>query len=133
MIVPITALYAGLLLGVFVYLSIRVGSMRGKTGISMLDGGNPDMLLEMRRHGNFIENVPFALVLMALVEMNDGSAVFLHVIGVVLVACRITHPFGLRVDSIRTLSRFIGAAGTFLAIIALGLVALWQGIQGLAG
>jgi len=131
MIIPITALYAALLVAVFVVLTVRIGLARGKTGISMLDGGNEQVLVAMRRHGNFIEHVPLLLVLMAIIEINDGSAVFLHVVGIALVICRIAHPFGLRHDRAQTPMRMLGAGGTFLVTIALGLGVLWQGLGAL--
>ena len=131
MAIPITALYAALLVAVLVWLNVRIGLARGKTGISMLDGGNELVRLEMRRHGNFVEHVPILLVLMAIIEVNDGNAVFLHAAGIALLACRIAHPFGLRNDRLQTPMRMLGAGGTFLLTIALGLVALWQGLQAL--
>ena len=131
MIIPITALYAALLVAVFVVLTVRIGLARGKTGISMLDGGNEQVLVAMRRHGNFIEHVPLLLVLMAIFEVNDGSAVFLHVVGIALLICRIAHPFGLRNDRAQTPMRMLGAGGTFLVTIALGLAVLWQGLTAL--
>ena len=131
MIIPITALYAALLVAVFVVLTVRIGLARGKTGISMLDGGNEQVLVAMRRHGNFIEHVPLLLVLMAIFEVNDGSAVFLHVVGIALVICRIAHPFGLRNDRPQTPMRMLGEGGTFLVTIALGLAVLWQGLSAL--
>ena len=131
MAIPITALYAALLAAVLVWLLVRLGLVRGKAGVSMLDGGNADLLLEMRRHGNFVEHVPLLLVLMAVIEVNGGSPVFLHAAGIAFLICRIAHPFGLRHDQVQTPMRLLGAGGTFLLTIALGLVALWQGVQAL--
>ena len=129
--IPITAFYAALLVAILAVLSLRIGKIRGQTGVSILDGGNSDVALEMRRHGNFVEHVPLALILMAIVEANDGNAIFLHVVGVALVICRIAHPFGLHQDRMPHPLRMLGAGGTFLVTIALGVVALWQGIQAL--
>ena len=131
MAIPITALYAALLAAVLVWLLVRLGLVRGKAGVSMLDGGNADLLLEMRRHGNFVEHVPLLLVLMAVIEVNGGSPVFLHAAGIALLICRIAHPFGLRHDQVQTPMRLLGAGGTFLLTIVLGAVALWQGVQAL--
>ena len=129
MIVPITALYAALLVAVLVCLTTRIGLLRAKTRISILDGGNDQVALEMRRHGNFAEHVPLILVLMAIVEINGGSPVFLHVVGIALVICRIAHPFGLHSDRVQTPLRLVGAVGTSLVTIALGAMALWQGVM----
>lgn len=128
MIIPITALYAALLVAVLVCLTTRIGMLRAKTGISILDGGNEQVAVEMRRHGNFAEHVPLLIVLMAIVEVNEGSALFLHVVGSALVICRVAHPLGLRHDQVQTPLRLIGAVGTSLITITLGLMALLQGI-----
>ena len=127
MIIPITALYAGLLVAVLVCLTTRIGLLRAKTGISILDGGNAQVALEMRRHGNFAEHVPFIVVLMAIVELNEGSALLLHVVGVALVISRVLHPLGLHHERVQTPLRLIGAVGTSLVTIALGVTALLQG------
>ena len=128
MIIPITALYAALLVAVLVCLTTRVGLLRAKTGVSILDGGNKQLAVEMRRHGNFAEHVPLLIVLMAVVELNGGSPLFLHVVGSVLIICRIAHPLGLHHDRVQTPLRLVGAAGTSLSTIALGVVALLQAI-----
>ena len=131
MIIPITALYAALLVAVLCWLTVRVGLIRGKTGVSLLDGGNEEVLVEMRRHGNFVEHVPLLLILMGIIEANAGSPILLHVAGALLLVFRVVHPLGLRHDRAATPMRAIGAGGTFLLMIALGLVALWQGIGAL--
>lgn len=131
MIIPITAFYAALCVAVLCWLTVRIGLIRGKTGVSMLDGGNEQVLVEMRRHGNFVEHVPLLLILMAIVEVNEGSPLLLHVAGALLVVCRVAHPLGLRADRASTPMRALGAGGTFLLTIVLGLVALWQGIGAL--
>ena len=130
---PITALYAALLLAVFVALSALVGRQRGRANVSILHGDDMDLAVAIRRHGNFVEYVPLALVLMALIEANGGSALFLHVVGVLLLACRIAHPFGLQHDKSPTPLRAIGAGGTLLLLLALGAMALWQSLTMLAG
>ena len=129
MIIPITALYAALLVAVLVCLTTRIGLTRVKTGVSMLDGGNENVALEMRRHGNFVEHVPLLIVLMAIVEVNEANPIFLHVVGIVLVICRVAHPLGLDHNRVQTPLRLIGAVGTSLVTISLGLVALWQGVR----
>ena len=129
--VPITALYAALLAVVFAWLSFKVGAARGRTGISILHGDDMQLAEAIRRHANFVEHVPIALILMGLIEINGGSAVLLHIVGALLVICRIAHPLGLHHDRMQHPLRMVGAGGTFLIILVLGLVALWQGIQGL--
>ena len=129
MAVEITAFYAALLVAVLIFLTTRIGVKRAITRISILDGGNREVAVEMRRHGNFVEHVPLLIVLMAIVEINGGSPVFLHVVGITLVICRVAHPIGLRYDHVQTPLRMIGSVGTSLITGALGFMALWQGLN----
>ena len=130
---PITALYAALLVVVFVALGVLVGRQRRRAQVSILHGDDMELATAIRRHGNFVEYVPFALVLMALIEANGGGALFLHVVGVLLLACRIAHPIGLRHEKAVTPLRAIGAGGTLLLLLALGGMALWQSLTMLSG
>ncbi len=72
MVIEITALYAALLVAVLVFLTTRIGVKHATTRISILDGGDKRLAVEMRRHGNFVEHVPLLILLMAIVEVNGG-------------------------------------------------------------
>ena len=124
----ITALYAAILVAINLYLVFKVGAMRGKTGITLLHGDNMELATAIRRHANFLENVPLALILMGIVEINGGNAVLLHVLGALLVLARIAHPLGLHPDRPTHPMRAAGAGITLLVLIVLGGVALWQAI-----
>lgn len=113
----ITALYAGLLGLVSIGVSFLAGSLRGKLGVSVGDGGNKDLLLAMRRHANFVEYVPLALLLIALLELNGVATRNIHILGAALVIARLAHSFGLKADSMKTPGRMVGAAGTALITV----------------
>lgn len=129
--VPITAFYAGLLVLIAIALSQLVGMLRMKTEISINDGGNPQIAVAMRRQANFVESVPLALILLALVEINGLSATWLHVLGGTLVISRIVHPFGLHPTDMKRIPRLIGALGTFLVMLTLAIIAIAQGFSAL--
>src|ERR1700733_10478542 len=92
----ITALYAGLLGLVAFGVAFPAGRLRGRLGISVGDGGNRELLCAMRRHANFIEWVPLALILIALLALDGAPAAAIHSLGTVLVLSRISHAVGLR-------------------------------------
>lgn len=119
-----TLLYAGILGLMSIVLSFFAGSLRGKTGISIGDGGNPDLLLAMRRHGNFVEYVPFALILLALLEMNGVQAQTIHIMGASLTVARVLHAAGLKADTISGVGRAIGAGATALIIVVASIWAI---------
>ncbi len=82
----VTAIYAGLLALMMVFLAANVVRLRGKHRVTLQDGGNPDMALGIRVFGNFAEYVPMALVLMMLAESAGTASWALHGLGVALVA-----------------------------------------------
>ncbi len=121
----ITALYAGLLGLLSLYISFQAGSLRGRLKIPVGDGGNPEMLLAMRRHANFIEYVPLSLILMGLLEINGVPTLAIHVLGLALVATRASHAFGQNAESLNNFGRVFGAAGTALVILVSSIWAIY--------
>jgi uncharacterized membrane protein YecN with MAPEG domain len=113
----VTALYAGLLGLMSIAVSYPAGSLRGKLNIPFGDGGNKDLLMAMRRQANFVEYVPLALLLIALLEMNGASKLPIHVLGAGLVIARVCHALGLRSDTMQAPGRLVGAAGTVLITV----------------
>ena len=97
-----TALYAGILGLMAIALAFPAGSLRGKKKISIGDGGDMDLLLAIRRHGNFTEWVPITLILIGLLEMGGVSNTVIHVLGAGLVVCRISHAAALNAPSAKT-------------------------------
>ena len=122
----ITSAYAAILGLVAIFLSFHVIRLRAKSGVSLLDGGNTALKERIRRHGNFIEYVPLALILMGFAEAGGATSTWLHVTGGVLVVSRLIHPFGIKHDNGAAPARIIGAAGTQIAMLmAIGLIG-WQ-------
>lgn len=122
----ITGFYAALLALVVTALGFQVGSRRNKTGISILHGEDMELATRIRRHANFTENVPLALLLMAAIELGGASATLLHGLGGSLLVLRILHPIGLHHDNMRHPLRAVGAAGTVLVTLIAAGVAAWQ-------
>ena len=135
MSLPITALYAGILMIFALALSFRAGGFRGKTGISVGHGEpvNMNLTQRVRVHQNFLEYVPMAIILMGIIELNGGNATFLHVFGVVLIISRIAHAIGLKHDNMRHPGRAIGAGGTALISVVAALYALWMVVGPMLG
>jgi len=110
----VTGLYAALLAIVGIVLTAMVGQMRGRTKISLGDNGRRELIVANRRHMNYVENVPLALVLIALVELNGAAKTWVHVLGATLLVARIVHPFGLDADRMMLWPRIIGAGATVI-------------------
>ena len=129
--VPITGFYAAIQAVIVTVLVFPIGRMRTRLDISLNDGGNAALAVAIRRHANWTEHVPFALILMALLELDGGGAMLLHGLGIALVVARIVHPLGLRTDKIATPQRIAGAAITGLVTIVAAIALLLRTVQAL--
>ena len=128
---PITMLYAGALGLVLLVLSARVIQARGATKVYMGDGGNELMLRRMRGQANFVEYVPMALILMALLELRGAPAWELHALGATLLVARLLHGYTFAFATHFPPGRFLGAVLTQLVVGWGALAALWQGFKAL--
>ena len=116
---PITSLYALLLLPIWAILWIGVASARSERKVSIGDGGDAQLLLKVRRHGNFIEWAGLILIFMILAETQAASAMWLHLAGVLTVIGRLAHPMGLRIEQAEHPLRYVGNGTNFVAILIL--------------
>lgn len=121
MSVATTALYAAALGLFYIALSFKVSFTRGATDISLGDGGNRTMLAAIRRHGNFAEYTPFALVLMGFAEIGGLGTAWLHAAGLLLLAGRVVHLFAITEEGGPLPARVVGMLSTYAAmLIAIG-------------
>lgn len=120
----ITAFYAGVLGIMSIVLGFMAGAQRGKKKISIGDAGDPELLLAMRRHGNFTEWVPLTLILLALLELEGISSGALHAMGGSLVVFRVFHAAGLKADTIEGIGRAVGAGGSTLVLLVASIWAI---------
>ena len=91
----ITAFYAALLGLFFVFLSFRVIGWRRLKSVELGHGEDSELLRRMRVHANFAEYVPFTLLLMAIAESMTAPRPLIHVAGLILIAGRLMHAYGL--------------------------------------
>jgi uncharacterized membrane protein YecN with MAPEG domain len=87
--VAVTALYAGILALIVTALAINVTAHRVRLGVSLGDGGKPQMQRMIRIHGNTVEYLPLGIVLMGLYELNGGARLPLHACGIALILGRL--------------------------------------------
>ena len=117
----ITAFYAALLGLFFVFLSFRVIGWRRLKSVELGHGEDSQLLRRMRVHANFAEYVPFTLLLMAMAESMTAPRPLIHVAGLILIAARLIHAYGLS-QSPHILRFRVG--GMILTFTALSLSAI---------
>jgi uncharacterized membrane protein YecN with MAPEG domain len=95
--VPITTTFALPLTLYYFILQVRIVRQRFATKVVIGEGGQPGavtvspLTIAIRSHANFLENVPFALILAGLVELNGGSETVLKAALGALVLARLAH------------------------------------------
>ncbi|MEA3052066.1 MAG: uncharacterized protein QOG72_969 [Sphingomonadales bacterium] len=125
MILPITLTIAGAAALLNIWLARRVGQMRIAHKVSIGDGGNEALTARMRAQANFTEYTPFVLILIGLIELAEGSRLWLWIVGVVYILARIAHGFGMdrsHPDPLKL--RMIGIVVTALILVGLALYAI---------
>ena len=73
-----------------VVFTLRVGGYRFRNRISLGDGGDPELRNRIRAHGNFIENVPIAVLLILLNDLDGAQDKTLIIMGSILLISRLT-------------------------------------------
>jgi uncharacterized membrane protein YecN with MAPEG domain len=122
---PVSFAYAALLGLLLIALSVNVVRARRRYRVRLGVGGEEGMEQAVRVQANFAEYVPLAVVLLIAAEVTGLPPTAVHVAGLVLLASRVLHAWGLGHSAGRTFGRFYGTAGTWLVVIALSLWVLY--------
>ncbi|MFA9443453.1 MAG: MAPEG family protein [Hyphomicrobium sp.] len=120
----ITAFYAALLALFFVFLSFRVIGWRRLKSVELGHGEDSELLRRMRVHANFAEYVPFTLLLMAMAESMTAPRPLIHVAGLILIAGRLMHAYGLSQTPHILRLRVGGMILTFTALALSAIICL---------
>ena len=122
-------LYAGLLALWFLILSFRVIQLRRQTRILLGDGGDARLQRAIRGQANFVEYVPLALLLLAILESSRFSMYLLHALGATLLVGRLLHGWAFAFTS-GSWGRLAGAILTFVVLVIEVVLCLYQAYRG---
>jgi uncharacterized protein len=128
----VTLMVAGLHGLLLMSLLWPVVALRRGRRIGLGDGGDARLLQRIRVHANFIENVPFALLLIALLELGGLDRLWVGVLGGVLFVARVLHAAGLSRSPGYSKGRFWGTLLTWSVIVASSLLAIVRSAMMLA-
>ncbi|MDZ7791163.1 MAG: MAPEG family protein [Xanthomonadales bacterium] len=120
MALTITMFYAGLLVLLYLALSLQVIRLRRTLQVGLGSGGNEVLDRAVRAHANFAEYVPLGLLLLALIEIGTAAPGWLvHLLGLTLLVGRLMHGLiGLNRSSGYSVGRFWGTCLTWLVFAA---------------
>lgn len=90
----VSALYAVLGALLLMKFSFNVVRLRMQYRVAYGDGGFSELQSAIRIHGNAVEYIPVALVLLLFMEMNGAETWMVHICGILLIAGRLMHYYG---------------------------------------
>ncbi|POP44961.1 hypothetical protein CHU32_13860 [Superficieibacter electus] len=119
----VSALYAVLGALLLIKFSFDVARLRMQYRVSYGDGGFSELQSAIRIQNNALEYIPLALVLLLFMEMNGAQTWMVHVCGLLLLAGRLLHYYGLH----QRLSRWkrSGLSATWCSLLLMVLANLW--------
>jgi uncharacterized protein len=112
---------AGLLGLLAVVLTLHVGRLRTSKRVSLGDGGDRELTSAIRAHGNLLELVPLALILLWMMHGPTGHRMA-DILAIILVVARFLHagdmlgfvPYGRPAGAIATTIVLAWAAVTLI-------------------
>jgi hypothetical protein len=113
------ALYAGINILLLFLLSFRVVGSRMRTKISLGSGGDPDLELRIRTHGNAAEYIPASMLGLIVLALLAVPVWAIHALGGVFTLGRLLHAVGL--------------SATLLWARQFGMALTWFGMLGIGG
>lgn len=128
MIPKIALLFASLHALLMLALAARVAFHRHSQKVGLGDGGDRKLMRKIRVHANFVEYVPVALLLLALLELSGLPAIWLWSLGGALLFARVLHVAGLSLHSGYSFGRFWGTLLTWGVLVAMAIAGLWLGL-----
>lgn len=120
----ITALYAALLVALFLVLTFRVMALRFPRRIMVGTGGDPALERAARVHANFAEYVPLFLAVLLAAELCGTAAWVLHGCGAAMLAGRAAHAAGMSREPDIVPLRALGMVLTLSALITAAAMGL---------
>lgn len=119
------ASYIAILLVMAVVLAVNVARQRKPKQIGVGDGGDKELLLSMRVHGNFVENTPFALAALILLALLNAPIWAVHMVGLSIIIGRTLHAIGLGGSAGASFGRVAGMALTWFSMLTSAGLLLW--------
>lgn len=129
----VTAIIASILTIVFIKLSFAIIGLRRKNKVGLGTGGHEDLERAIRAQGNFVEYVPFGIILIACLELNGAPWWLVTIPGITLIIGRLIHAKGIHIPPPDFSKRVLGMKFTFITLISLVVLNLVWSLYKLVG
>ncbi|MBZ0129511.1 MAG: MAPEG family protein [Rhodobacteraceae bacterium] len=122
---PITSLTAILNAALLVTMTSAIGLIRNRTRISYGDAGDARFAKRIRGHANAVEQIPIALILLALAELQGASAALLWSAAAGLTFGRLLHAAQFWFRGVPFAARPVGVV---LTLAAQAILIVWLAV-----
>lgn len=112
-------LYAAISAVWICWLALNVVKTRQSRKVLYGDGGDEALIVARTAHGNAVETIPIALLLLLGLELNQGPIWLLHFFGIIFLVGRALHGFGVLAKSLK--NRIRGMQATLFSLIGLAI------------
>ena len=119
----IAGVYIAVHILLLIYLAFRVAGKRGKDKISVGTGGDADMELRMRVHGNATEYIPITMIGLLAMAILGLPVWALHAVGISMIVGRLLHAIGLSKTIMS--ARVAGVLLTWLSMLGVAAALLY--------
>jgi hypothetical protein len=119
---PVTLAAAAAAAILNIWLALRIGALRTSLKISVGDGGSEPLQRRMRAQANFVENTPFVLALILVIELSGKGQPWLAYVAGAYMLARVAHGFGMDGGAAQ-IGRMVGTIVTLLVLLGLAVVA----------
>lgn len=116
--------YAALLGLFYVFLSVRVANYRRRERVGIGHTDHAVLERRVRAHGNFIEYVPLALLLLLLCGATGSPPLLLHLLGIALVVGRLLHAFSILREEPQHQRYYARALGMVLTLAVISIASI---------
>ncbi len=124
MSIRMAGLYVGLHGLILVGLALAVVYFRRKNHVGIGHGDHRDLRRAIRVHANAAENLPFAMLLLAICEWQGLGSIWLHSAGISILIGRSLHIYGMSRSAGSSFGRFYGNLLTWVPMLAMSCVHL---------
>ncbi|MDH5183687.1 MAG: MAPEG family protein [Gammaproteobacteria bacterium] len=124
-ILHISPIYILLNIILILVLAYRVVVLRRRFKVGLGDGDKKELRMAIAVHANATENMPLALMVMLVAELNGADNWIMHVSGSILTLARIWHALGTSRYAGASSGRYYGALITWLFAAGMGLYAVY--------
>ena len=120
----ISPIYILLNIMLILVLAYRVVTLRRRYKVGLGDGNHKELRMAIATHANAIENMPIALIVLLIAELNGGTDWVLHAGGMLLTVARIWHAMGTLRHVGTSTGRYYGTVITWMYSVAMGFYAV---------